>query len=100
MVDTSELYYIPPLDLPIGHLLIDLSVASDFIVALNSPQFGGGYPGPNCGRALTISYGGKTTTAVVRDQCPGCGYGDLDMSRGLFNFFAVSHHPSSRSFWK
>ena len=64
------------------------NVASDFIVALNSPQYGGGYPGPNCGRQLSISYGGKTATATVRDQCPGCGYGDLDMSRGLFNYFA------------
>lgn len=64
------------------------NVASDFIVALNAPQYGSGYPGPNCGRQLRISYGGKSTTATVRDQCPGCGYGDLDLSRGLFNFFA------------
>lgn len=64
------------------------NVASDFIVALNAPQYGGGYPGPNCGRALTISYGGKTATATVRDQCPGCAYGSLDLSRGLFNYFA------------
>lgn len=77
-------------------LVLTHSVASDFIVALNSPQFGGGYPGPNCGRAITISYGGKTANAVVRDQCPGCGYGDLDFSRGLFNYFAVSLYLPSQ----
>lgn len=66
------------------------SVASDFIVALNAPQYGGGYPGPNCGRSITISYGGKSAQATIRDLCPGCGFGDLDMSRGLFNYFAVS----------
>ncbi len=24
------------------------------------------------------------------DECPGCGYGDLDFSQGLFEHFAVS----------
>ncbi|KAI9638364.1 RlpA-like double-psi beta-barrel-protein domain-containing protein-containing protein [Dioszegia hungarica] len=75
------------------------NVASDFIVALNSPQFGGGYPGPNCGRAITISYGGKTANAVVRDQCPGCGYGDLDFSRGLFNYFASEDVGTFQMSW-
>ncbi|KIK06513.1 hypothetical protein K443DRAFT_2991 [Laccaria amethystina LaAM-08-1] len=64
------------------------NVASDFIVALNSAQFGSGYPGPNCFKIITMSYGGKTTTATIMDECPGCPYGGLDLSTGLFQFFA------------
>lgn len=70
--------------------MLTISVESDFIVALNTPQYGGGYPGPNCGRSITISYGGKTAQATIMDQCPSCGFGDLDLSRSLFNHFSVS----------
>lgn len=66
------------------------NVASDYIVALNSAQYGSGYPGPQCGKQIWISYGGQTTTATIMDECPGCGYGDLDLSQGLFEHFAVS----------
>ncbi|KIY68638.1 hypothetical protein CYLTODRAFT_395184 [Cylindrobasidium torrendii FP15055 ss-10] len=65
-----------------------VNVASDFIVALNSDQYGSGYPGPNCFKTISMTYNGKTTTATIMDQCPGCPYGGLDLSRGLFNFFA------------
>ncbi|WWC90103.1 uncharacterized protein L201_005036 [Kwoniella dendrophila CBS 6074] len=61
---------------------------NDFIVAQNSAQYGGGYPGPNCGRSISISYGGKTVIATIADECPTCPYGGLDMSRGLFTQFA------------
>ncbi|EIW84969.1 plant expansin, partial [Coniophora puteana RWD-64-598 SS2] len=58
---------------------------SDFIVALNSAQYGsGGY----CFQMITITYNGKTTQAQITDECPGCPYGGLDMSTGLFDFFA------------
>ncbi|CAG7849036.1 SubName: Full=Related to B2-aldehyde-forming enzyme {ECO:0000313/EMBL:CCA67114.1} [Serendipita indica DSM 11827] len=64
----------------------------DFIVALNAAQFevGGGYPSPQCFRRINIHYGGKTASAVVMDECPygACNYGDLDLSEGLFTFFA------------
>ncbi|WVF72245.1 hypothetical protein IAT40_007057 [Kwoniella sp. CBS 6097] len=60
----------------------------DFIVAQNSAQYGGGYPGPNCGRSITISYGGKQVSATIADECPTCDYGGLDMSEGLFTQFA------------
>ncbi|KAJ9104148.1 hypothetical protein QFC19_004132 [Naganishia cerealis] len=66
----------------------EVSSDSDFIVALNTPQFGGGYPGPNCFKQIQISANGKTAMATIMDQCPGCGYGDLDMSPSLFNHFA------------
>ncbi|GLB35354.1 hypothetical protein LshimejAT787_0209190 [Lyophyllum shimeji] len=65
------------------------NVQSDFIVALNSAQFGGGYPGPNCFKSITMTYNGKTTQATIMDECPGCPYGGLDLSRGLFRFFAA-----------
>jgi hypothetical protein len=64
------------------------NVESDFIVALNTPQYGGGYPGPNCFKTITMTYNGKTTQATIMDQCPGCPYGGLDLSRSLFRFFA------------
>ncbi|KAG6821179.1 hypothetical protein H0H93_005399 [Arthromyces matolae] len=64
------------------------NVASDFIVALNSAQFGSGYPGPYCFKTITMSYNGKSTQATIMDECPGCPEGGLDLSRGLFTFFA------------
>ncbi|KIM65311.1 hypothetical protein SCLCIDRAFT_1212480 [Scleroderma citrinum Foug A] len=64
------------------------NVASDFIVALNVEQYGGGFPGPFCFQSITISYGGKTAQATIMDECMGCPYGGLDFSRGLFDFFA------------
>ncbi|KAH8117489.1 RlpA-like double-psi beta-barrel-protein domain-containing protein-containing protein [Phellopilus nigrolimitatus] len=61
---------------------------SDFIVALNTPQYGSGSPGPQCFKMISITYNGKTTQAQIMDECPGCPYGGLDMSDGLFDFFA------------
>ncbi|KAF9221100.1 hypothetical protein BS17DRAFT_768873 [Gyrodon lividus] len=73
---------------------------NDLIVALNVNQFGPGYPGQYCFKTITISYGGKTTQAIITDkvqwpveflsrmQCMGCPWGGLDFSRGLFDFFA------------
>ncbi|KAG6831311.1 hypothetical protein H0H92_011518 [Tricholoma furcatifolium] len=64
------------------------NVAADFIVALNSDQYGSGYPGPYCFKTITMEYNGLTTTAQVTDECPGCPYGGLDLSEGLFQFFS------------
>lgn len=66
------------------------SVNSDWIVAQNTPQFGNGYPSPNCGKSITISYNAITAVATIADACPSCDYGSLDLSRGLFDHFAVS----------
>ncbi|KAG2077991.1 hypothetical protein BDR04DRAFT_439736 [Suillus decipiens] len=58
---------------------------SDFIVALNSAQYGsGGY----CFQMITITVNGLTAQAQITDECPGCPYGGLDFSEGLFEFFA------------
>ncbi|KAK4705303.1 chorismate synthase, partial [Phenoliferia sp. Uapishka_3] len=62
---------------------------SDFIVALNSAQYGdSGAISSYCFKEITISYGGKSTTAQITDECPGCPYGGLDMSPSLFQYFA------------
>ncbi|EPQ29001.1 uncharacterized protein PFL1_03291 [Pseudozyma flocculosa PF-1] len=60
---------------------------SDFIVALNAAQYGDmGQRSSWCGKQITITYPvlGITQHATVVDVCPGCAYGSLDMSRGLF----------------
>lgn len=67
----------------------DYNNDSDFIVALNSAQYGGGYPGPECGKQIEISANGKTAIATIKDECPTCNYGDLDMSPSLFNVFST-----------
>ncbi|KAJ7063131.1 RlpA-like double-psi beta-barrel-protein domain-containing protein-containing protein [Mycena amicta] len=61
------------------------NVASDFIVALNSEQYGNG---EHCYEMVEITYKGKTKQAQIVDECPGCPYAALDMSTGLFDFFA------------
>ncbi|KAF5387110.1 hypothetical protein D9615_001860 [Tricholomella constricta] len=65
------------------------NVESDFIVALNSAQYGGGYPGPQCFKTITMTFNGKTAQATIMDECPGCPYGGLDLSRSLFRYFAA-----------
>lgn len=57
---------------------------SDFIVAMNAPEWDGG---SHCGQMVTITnqQNGNTQTAQVADLCPGCSYGSLDMSTGLFS---------------
>lgn len=57
---------------------------SDSIVAMNAPEWAGG---SHCGQTVTITnnQNGNTQTATVADLCPGCSYGSLDMSTGLFS---------------
>ncbi|KIR39935.1 B2-aldehyde-forming enzyme [Cryptococcus deuterogattii 99/473] len=62
---------------------------SDFMVALNSAQYGSGYPGPQCFKYITIQMGSTTIGGVeILDECPTCDYGSLDLSPGLFTQFA------------
>ncbi|KAK6907494.1 hypothetical protein I203_101488 [Kwoniella mangroviensis CBS 8507] len=62
---------------------------SDYMVALNSAQYGSGYPGPQCFKGITIQANGNTVSGVtIMDECPTCGYGSLDLSPGLFKQFA------------
>jgi len=57
---------------------------SDFIVALNSAQYGSG---GDCFKEIIITCDGKTQRAQITDECPTCSYGSLDMSQGLFTAF-------------
>jgi hypothetical protein len=39
---------------------------------------------PFCGRTITISANGKTTTCQVRDKCMGCAVNDIDVSEAAY----------------
>ncbi|SCV68380.1 BQ2448_501 [Microbotryum intermedium] len=56
---------------------------SAIIVAVNTPQVNGG---SHCGRYVTIlnTSNKKIIRAKVADECPGCGYGSLDLSTAAF----------------
>ncbi|KAK0556274.1 hypothetical protein OC844_005893 [Tilletia horrida] len=66
---------------------------SDFVVALNQGQYGNlDARSPYCDQYISITSNGKTATAKIVDACPespdACHWGALDMSTGLFQFFA------------
>ncbi|KII88439.1 hypothetical protein PLICRDRAFT_140676 [Plicaturopsis crispa FD-325 SS-3] len=58
---------------------------SDWIVALPTSDYASG---SHCDHKIKIKANGKTATALVRDSCPSCEAGDLDMSPSLFKHFA------------
>ncbi|KAJ8105111.1 hypothetical protein ONZ43_g7557 [Nemania bipapillata] len=39
---------------------------------------------PWCDQTITITAGGKSTTALVHDICPGCAEGSIDVSEAVF----------------
>jgi hypothetical protein len=61
-----------------------LILNSDFIVAVNLIQMDPSL----CYQKIQITYAGKTATATVADSCPACPMGGLDLTEGLFSFFA------------
>ncbi|KAH9894316.1 RlpA-like double-psi beta-barrel-protein domain-containing protein-containing protein [Cubamyces lactineus] len=65
------------------------NVNSDHIVAISSSIFGSG---GNCEQFMEITNtaNGKTAFGLVRDACPGCGAGDIDMSPSLFQSLGAS----------
>lgn len=55
------------------------------LVAINWEQMGTQSNGnPMCGKTITISAGGKSTTALVVDKCMGCASGAIDVSEKVF----------------
>ncbi|CAD6590259.1 MAG: hypothetical protein TREMPRED_005663 [Tremellales sp. Tagirdzhanova-0007] len=59
------------------------------MVALNTPQYGSGYPGPQCFKTITVQANGVTVSGIeILDECPTCDWGGLDMSPFLFQRFA------------
>ncbi|KAI0650076.1 RlpA-like double-psi beta-barrel-protein domain-containing protein-containing protein [Trametes meyenii] len=65
------------------------NVDSDHIVAISSDIFG---KGGNCEQFMDITNAktGKKAFGLVRDECPGCGAGDIDMSPSLFQALGAS----------
>jgi len=61
---------------------------NEWTVALNMDQLGYSYPSQHCFKTITMTYNGKTATATITDGCPGCPYGGLDLTPGLFEYFA------------
>ncbi|KDQ62594.1 hypothetical protein JAAARDRAFT_121442 [Jaapia argillacea MUCL 33604] len=59
------------------------NVNSDKIVAISHLRWDGGV---NCGQwmQITNTANGKTAYGLTRDECMGCGDGDVDMSPSLF----------------
>ncbi|EIW74608.1 plant expansin [Coniophora puteana RWD-64-598 SS2] len=67
-----------------------------YIVAISESLFGSG---ENCGKAITIQYGGASATATVADRCEICPEYGLDLSEGLFSFFAPEHQGVIQAKW-
>ncbi|KAI0262548.1 riboflavin-aldehyde forming enzyme [Gloeopeniophorella convolvens] len=63
----------------------EYNVNSDLIVALATPDYANG---AHCDKKITITANGRTATALVRDECPSCAQGSIDMSPSLFQHFA------------
>jgi expansin (peptidoglycan-binding protein) len=58
---------------------------SSKIVALNAEQYGNMSKNSKwCGKKIRISGPKGTATATIIDACPGCKYGDLDLTPALF----------------
>lgn len=62
------------------------NVDSDLIVALDTATYASG---KHCDKYITIvdTKNGKKAKAMVRDSCPSCGVGSIDMSPALFKHF-------------
>lgn len=76
----------------------------DFIAALNVEQFNSfGYQSngnPVCGRKAQIEYQGKKIEITITDKCPGCAYGDLDLSPAAFNALADPSEGRVKASWQ
>jgi hypothetical protein len=74
----------------------DTRTASDFIVAMNSPQY---QSDAHCGQKIQIQINDKSAIAEVVDECPGCGYDNLDFSEGLFKHFGNTQEGTLYGSW-
>lgn len=43
----------------------------------------------DCGKTVTVKYGGSTTTGKVVDKCMGCDSTSIDLSRHFFSSIAA-----------
>lgn len=78
-----------------------MSYEPAYIVALNTAQYGGGYPGPECFKTVTITGGSRNGHAVaqIMDECPTCPYGALDLGKALFANFASEDEGVTEITW-
>ncbi|WP_406192214.1 RlpA-like double-psi beta-barrel domain-containing protein [Kitasatospora sp. NBC_01560] len=58
------------------------------VVSLNSAMFGAGFPGPNCGRKIKVTYGKKSVTVTVVDEAPGEPMYGISLTEGAFRKLA------------
>ncbi|PRP89267.1 hypothetical protein PROFUN_02141 [Planoprotostelium fungivorum] len=78
---------------------------SDYIAALNAPQWGadpGGNPNrnTNCGRTAVVSGPKGSVTVKIQDKCPPCKSGDLDLSPSAFDRIADRSQGRVHITWK
>ncbi|KAF8872353.1 hypothetical protein BD779DRAFT_1477617 [Infundibulicybe gibba] len=66
----------------------DLINSNEFAVALNTQQYGASSQSSLCGQSISITANGKTATARILDECFSCPNDGLDLTPGLFSFFA------------
>ncbi len=61
------------------------------VVALARSLFTAANPNkdPLCGKTITLTYGGKSTTAKVHDSCPPCAPGDVDASLKIWSDLGI-----------
>ncbi|MFJ8443166.1 RlpA-like double-psi beta-barrel domain-containing protein [Kitasatospora griseola] len=60
------------------------SSPGEMVVALNSAEFGSGYPGPHCFQKIRIQHGTRSIVATIVDEAPGAPFHGLDLSAGAF----------------
>jgi hypothetical protein len=69
----------------------DSSAEPAYVVALSPAQYGSGYPGPNCYRSITItSARGGFAYATVKDECPDCEDGSMQVGEALYRTLVSS----------
>jgi len=75
----------------------NFNVASDFIVSLDMEQFD---VNSHCGAQVTITINGKVAQATIADRCKSCGYGNLDLTTGLYAYFDPTMNGRLQGEWE
>ncbi|KAF3491985.1 Allergen-like Asp f 7 [Arthroderma uncinatum] len=74
----------------LGACGMNIDTQSDDVIALPYELMGPlSNNNPFCGKTVSITYNGITSTAIVKDKCMGCTGQNIDMTRHLFYKFGV-----------
>lgn len=67
-----------------------IDASSQNLVAVSKQWFTSANPNkdPLCKRSVKVSYKGKSITLPIRDMCPGCAKGHIDLSKPAFQSLA------------